>query len=134
MGTLGIDTAGPVPGIGFVDEHSEVLWSHRLVKGADVHMLQQLEKFVASYSIQHIGLTVGPGSFTSLRVGVSIALGLAQALDLMVVPVSSLQCVQRYFPERCLALLDARRSKVYGQLFDSTSAIPIPITSAKMLL
>ena len=132
MGTLGIETAGPVPGIGYVDEYSEELWSHRLVKGADVLLLQQLERLVANYPIQQIGLTVGPGSFTSLRVGVSIALGLAQSLNLLVVPISSLQARASLFPnQRCLSLLDARRGKVYAQLFDSTSPIPIAITSAK---
>ena len=132
MGTLGIDTAGPVQGIGFVDEHSELLWSQRMVKGADVLLLQQLEEITANHSIHQIGLTVGPGSFTSLRVGVSIALGLAQALNIPIVPISSLQVRAALFPhERCLALLDARRNKVYGQLFDSTSEIPIPLTVAK---
>ena len=34
--------------------------------------------------------------------------------------------------EYCVALLDARRGKVYGgQTFDSTTEIPLPLTSAK---
>ena len=33
--------------------------------------------------------------------------------------------------EYCLALLDARRGKVYGQAFDSTTEIPLPLSSAK---
>ena len=131
MGILAIDTAGPVTGIGYLDPHTEYVWSRRLVKGADVLLLEQLAKIVERQDVDLIGLSIGPGSFTSLRVGVSIALGFAQAKGIRVVPISSLKVRAAMFPhECCLALLDARRGKVYAQAFDSTCEIPLPITAA----
>lgn len=131
MGILAIDTAGPVTGIGYLDPHTEYVWSHRLVKGADVLLLEQLSSIADRHDIDLIGLSIGPGSFTSLRVGVSIALGFAQAKGIRVVPISSLKVRAAMFPhECCLALLDARRGKVYAQAFDSTCEIPQPLTAA----
>lgn len=41
--------------------------------------------------LQAIGVTIGPGMFSSVRVGLSIAKGMAWSLDLPVIGVSSLQ-------------------------------------------
>ena len=132
MNVLGIDTAGPVTGIALLTPHEEWSWSKRMVKGADAELLAQLEKIASEYQIERIALTTGPGSFTSLRVGVSIALGFALARNIQIVPLSSLQVRAKLWPhECCLSLLDARRGKVYGQLFDLTTDIPIPLSSAK---
>ena len=132
MNVLSIDTAGPVTGIALLTPHEERSWSKRIVKGADAELLAQLEEIASEYAIDRIALTTGPGSFTSLRVGVSIALGFALARNIKIIPLSSLQVRAKMWPhECCLALLDARRGKVYGQLFDSTTVLPTPLTSAK---
>ena len=132
MNVLGIDTAGPVTGIALLTPHEEWSWSKRMVKGADAELLSQLEHLTSRYSIDRIALTTGPGAFTSLRVGVSIALGFAMARKIQIVPLSSLQVRAKMWPhEYCLSLLDARRGKVYGQAFDSTTEIPLPLTSAR---
>ena len=132
MNVLGIDTAGPVTGLALVRNHSEWLWSRRMVKGADALLLEQLESISRECSIDLIVVTIGPGSFTSLRVGVSIALGFALAKGIKVLPVSSLQVRASMFPhECCLVLLDARRGKVYAQCFDSTTESCVPLNHAK---
>ena len=132
MGVIGIDTAGPVSGIGYIDDHTEFLWSQRLVKGADVLLLEQLAMLSDRHDIELIGVSIGPGSFTSLRVGVALALGFAQARGIKVVPVSSLKSRAAMFPhEYCLSLLDARRGKVYAQAFDSTCDLPKALTMAR---
>lgn len=132
MNVLGIDTAGPVTGIALLTPHVEWAWSRRMVKGADAELLAKLEEIASEYQIDRIALTTGPGSFTSLRVGVSIALGFALARKIKIVPMSSLQVRAKMWPhECCLALLDARRNKVYGQIFDSTTDIPRPLSSAQ---
>ena len=132
MNVLSIDTAGPVTGMALLTPHVEWSWSKRMVKGADAELLAQLEDLVSRYSIDRIALTTGPGAFTSLRVGVSLALGFALARQIKIIPLSSLQVRSKMWPhECCLSLLDARRGKVYAQTFDSTTDIPLPLTSAK---
>lgn len=74
----------------------------------------------ASLEMRHlegIGVAVGPGSFTGLRVGVAAAKGLAYALDLPVAGFSSLAMLAMNFPfaahPLCM-LHDARKNEVYA--------------------
>jgi tRNA threonylcarbamoyladenosine biosynthesis protein TsaB len=65
----------------------------------------------------------GPGSFTSLRIGVGVVQGLAWGAELPVVPVSSLAAVAQqlvwncsaplHFPARILVAVDARMNEVF---------------------
>ena len=68
----------------------------------------------------------GPGSFTSLRIGIGVVQGLAWGADLPVVPVSSLAAVAQAAVERglppgicrvCVAM-DARMQEVYTANFE----------------
>jgi tRNA threonylcarbamoyladenosine biosynthesis protein TsaB len=68
--------------------------------------------------IDRIGVTVGPGSFTGLRVGMAFALGLGAALDRPVVGLSSLDALAASVePGTVAALIDARRGQVYARVF-----------------
>ena len=85
-------------------------------------LIAQLQYIQKIYNPNLLVLSIGPGAFTSLRVGVSLALGFAMSKNIGVLPMSSLAGRASMFPhERCLALLDARKGQVYGQVFDSTS-------------
>jgi tRNA threonylcarbamoyladenosine biosynthesis protein TsaB len=68
----------------------------------------------------------GPGSFTSLRIGIGVVQGLAWGADLPVVPVSSLAAVAQAAVDRglppgicrvCVAM-DARMQEVYTSNFE----------------
>lgn len=69
--------------------------------------------------IDRIGVTVGPGSFTGLRVGLAFALGLGAALDRPVIGVSTLDALAASAPIGGLvaAVIDARRGQAYARLF-----------------
>jgi len=63
-----------------------------------------------------IAVDVGPGLFTGLRVGITTAKVMAQALRVPVVPIASLDLVAypvRYSPRLVVAVLDARRREVF---------------------
>ena len=72
-------------------------------------------------AIDRIGVTVGPGSFTGLRVGLAFAQGLGAALDRPVVGVSSLDALAASSAEArpAAALIDARRGQVYARFWSN---------------
>ncbi|MFQ5439014.1 MAG: tRNA (adenosine(37)-N6)-threonylcarbamoyltransferase complex dimerization subunit type 1 TsaB [Paracoccaceae bacterium] len=66
-----------------------------------------------------IGVGVGPGNFTGIRLSVSSARGLALSLGIRAVGVSTFQTLREGAPCPTLASVDARRNQVYLQYSDS---------------
>lgn len=61
----------------------------------------------------------GPGSFTGIRVGLTVAKTMAWALNIPIVPISSLQVMASGTPNNTnIALIDARRGYVYAGGYD----------------
>lgn len=116
---LGLDSSGPVVGMALWREGAPLRWlEERRARGADEWLLPALAAFVEGVELERIAVVNGPGSFTGLRVGVAAALGLAMARDLRVVPMNALLCrAAAVQGERVLALLDARKGRVYAGLY-----------------
>lgn len=81
---------------------------------------------IAFDSLDRVGVTVGPGSFTGLRVGLAFAKGLSAALDIPAVGVGSLEALARPHQGRVIAALDAKRGQVYLQGFADGVAVSAP--------
>jgi tRNA threonylcarbamoyladenosine biosynthesis protein TsaB len=72
-----------------------------------------------------IAISIGPGSFTGLRIGLSVAKGLAFSAGKPIVPVPTLRAIAEQTARRdrdhavpaILPLLDARKDEVYAALF-----------------
>ncbi|MCE5232726.1 MAG: tRNA (adenosine(37)-N6)-threonylcarbamoyltransferase complex dimerization subunit type 1 TsaB [Mizugakiibacter sp.] len=78
------------------------------------------EAGVARAQLHGIAFGRGPGAFTGVRLAVSVAQGLALALDLPVLPVSSLAALALEAPADAaaiLAVIDARMGEVYAGTF-----------------
>lgn len=73
-------------------------------------------------------LGVGPGGFTGLRMGVALGQALAFALNLPVLPVSSLLALakNKAFPADILACFDARMGEIYAAAFQQGELILPP--------
>lgn len=74
-------------------------------------------------SIDGVGVSHGPGSYTSLRVGVATAKGICYALDKPLAAVSTLQALawasRQLQPGAWhLPMIDARRSEVWTAVYD----------------
>lgn len=77
-------------------------------------------------SLNRIGATVGPGSFTGLRVGVAFAKGLGSALGVPAVGVGALEALAAEASGMVAAVIDARRDQLYLQVFDDGHALMAP--------
>jgi tRNA threonylcarbamoyladenosine biosynthesis protein TsaB len=77
-----------------------------------------------------IAVSMGPGSYTGLRIGVSTAKGLCYSLDKPLISVSTLQAMAWGMAERMgseisntlfCPMIDARRMEVYSAIFDQSN-------------
>ena len=122
---LGIDTAGPVVGAAlWIDDAEGPSWSQRAGRGADAVLLPAVDELLSwlgvhGRALDRVAVTVGPGAFTGLRVGVATALGIAVACSVPVVPVGALfaRAARVDDAPSVLALLDARKGRVYAARF-----------------
>ncbi len=79
---------------------------------------------LAAAEIEGFGVTIGPGSFTGLRIGLGVIKGLAFALGRPAVGISSLEALAhpwRGWPGVICPLLDARKGEVYFNHFVSNT-------------
>ncbi len=76
--------------------------------------------------LARIAVTVGPGSFTGLRVGIAFAKGLALALDLPAVGIGTLEALAAEGSGLVFPVIDARRGQVYLQAFEDGRALMAP--------
>lgn len=84
-------------------------------------------------AIARVAVTVGPGSFTGLRVGIAFAKGLGSALGVPVVGVGSLEALAAEADGPAAGVIDARRDQVYLQLPLSEPEV-LPLTEARARL
>ena len=122
--TLVIDTSAPVVGVGLFGEGGERCFSERIARGAEVVLGRALHEMIDGVELDLVVVTVGPGAFTSLRVGVAMALGVAQGRGCPVVEVSSLEArAARCDGGNRLALLDGRKKRAYAALFNESGEL-----------
>jgi len=105
-------------------------------------LLPLLERLLAKAgwpksSLDRLGVGVGPGSFTGLRVGIALAEGLSVGLDRPLIGVGSLwamafAALSEGGAGPCCALLDARRDELFAAVYDrqnqelcAPAAVPI---------
>lgn len=86
--------------------------------------------------VQRIAVTIGPGSFTGIRVGVAAARGFALSLGVEAVGVTTLETVaaahlENHAGQPVAVAFDAKRNEVYVQLFDQQG---MPQSEPSMLL
>lgn len=75
---------------------------------------------VAVDEIDAFAISIGPGSFTGLRIGLSTAKGLSYAAKKPIVPVPTLDAFARTLPYctyMVCPMFDARKSQVYAALY-----------------
>lgn len=133
MRILAIDTSCHAASIAVVDSNEAEpldLRSQTMAKGHAEALPIMAEEALRAIpggleSIERIAVTIGPGSFTGIRVGVAFARAMGLALAIPVVGVSTLAAFAAPLlsaPRHGViaAAIDARHGSVYFQLFDAT--------------
>jgi len=123
---LGIDTSNTPLSIALVKD-GEVLIeeSATLPVTHSLRAMPVIEELLAKAGvapdmIDRIAVSEGPGSYTGVRIGVTIAKTLAWTLDKPLVGVSSLKTLAangQLFPNLICPVVDARRNNVYSGVF-----------------
>lgn len=105
---LVINTSGA--GLEFVLDDK---YKHIDAEKQSIALPDQAEKFLAECGAQWsdltaIGVVVGPGSFTGIRLGIAYAKGLALGLNIPVVPVNAFEIYLRATPDAFVAIDSGR--------------------------
>jgi tRNA threonylcarbamoyladenosine biosynthesis protein TsaB len=126
MKMLAIDTSNFVMGVAVVEENKvigEIITN--LKKNHSVRVMNAVESLlkdcdIAPSELDRIVVAHGPGSYTGVRIGVTIAKTLAWTLNIPLIGVSSLEALAangRYFDGYIAPLFDARRQQLYTGLY-----------------
>lgn len=143
MKVLAIDTTNYVLGIALIDEEKVIgEYITNLKKNHSVRAMPAIERLlsdcdVAPKQLDKIVVATGPGSYTGVRIGVSIAKTMAWSLQIPIVGVSSLEVLAangRYFNGFISPIFDARRGQVYTGLYQYTNGGLVTIENDQNLL
>lgn len=131
MTILAIDTAFAACQVAILDENGAILaqCSVPMQRGQAEVLPAMLQSAMAEAGrrfadLSLIAASIGPGSFTGVRVGVAAARGLALVAGCPVAGITSLEALVHGVPDpqgsagqSALAVVDARRGQVYAQRF-----------------
>ncbi|MFA5959249.1 MAG: tRNA (adenosine(37)-N6)-threonylcarbamoyltransferase complex dimerization subunit type 1 TsaB [Tatlockia sp.] len=140
MNLLAIDTSTDIASVGLFVNGEMLCKEQGMARSHAQHLLPMIESLLletGSSLSQLTGIVFGrgPGSFTGLRVALSIAKGLAYAKDLPLYPVSSLAAIAegvwQIAPQKpVLAAMDARMQQLYWALHSGLGEAHEQVTAA----
>lgn len=140
MKVLFLDTSSSTLYCGLYDNENKIFEINELLErnmSKDALFLIQskfTENSILPNFIEKIILVNGPGSFTGIRIGATIAKVFAWTLNIPITTITSLEAMAASidtFSKYMVPLIDARRGFVYGQIFDRSNN---PITKAEYIL
>ena len=128
---LAIDTALEACAVAVLDSEANALRAHEsqpMARGHAEALMPMIDRVMQAAgqpfaALDRIAVTVGPGSFTGLRVGISAARGLGLAADKPVAGVTTLSAYAAPYLSDAggpiVSLIDARHDHIYMQAVDS---------------
>ena len=126
MIVLAIDTSTDAVSVAVSNSKQLLASSHVLSDRRHAEQLAPIIKNVCKQAdismseIDVVGVDVGPGLFTGMRVGIASAKTIAQVLDVPIIGVSSLDILARSVATTdrvVLATIDARRGELYWAMY-----------------
>jgi tRNA threonylcarbamoyladenosine biosynthesis protein TsaB len=128
MKLLGMDTSSPSGSVALLDGNDVV--SESMIEGSPAYsdkLLFEIDAMLKGSGIKlneidGFVITTGPGSFTGLRVGISLLKGFILATEKPFASVNTLEAYAKTVepgPYNICPVLDARKKQVYTALFNS---------------
>lgn len=127
MKILALDSSGPNCSVSLVEDE-KVIANFNLNNGIThsetlVPLIDELFKFskMSINEVDAFACSIGPGSFTGLRIGIATIKGFALSLNKPVISVPTLHSLAYnvpYFDGIVCTVLDARNDNVYSALFN----------------
>jgi tRNA threonylcarbamoyladenosine biosynthesis protein TsaB len=144
MTILAIDTSNYPLGVALIEDN-QVLGEYitNLKKNHSVRIMPAIQTLMKDCErvpaqITKIVVAKGPGSYTGVRIGVTIAKTMAWSLKIPLVGVSSLEIIAagagRYFNGYISPLIDARRGQVYTGLYEYQSGKLTTVKEDRLVL
>ncbi len=127
MKSLVIDTATEYASVGFFEDNTPVYY---FITGKKLMHLTTIFPVIEDglkklnwnlKEIEFVGVDIGPGSFTGIRIGVTTARTIAQNNNCLILGVSSLDLLAfkyRYTNYKICPVIDGRKNRVYTALFE----------------
>ncbi|MEM8581090.1 MAG: tRNA (adenosine(37)-N6)-threonylcarbamoyltransferase complex dimerization subunit type 1 TsaB [Pseudomonadota bacterium] len=111
--------------------------TRKMAKGQAEALMPMLQEMLTDANVgwqdlTRLGVGIGPGNFTGIRISVSAARGLALGLNLPAVGVSTLEALAEGHQGPSIALCDARRSAVYAQGFNGIDLAPQQLSAEEL--
>ncbi len=126
MKILAIDTSSKICSVAIL-ENEEIIDEINLDNGRthSENLMPMIAEILTKNNlklenIDLISCSIGPGSFTGIRIGVASVKAMAEVNQIPVVGVTSLETLARIDESENtkVALIDARNNQVYGGIFD----------------
>ena len=129
MADIYLDSSSDFLAVGVCKDDNSVLLSttYKCWQSQSEYMLPELEKLfiqggIAKKDIKRIFVAIGPGSYTGVRIALTIAKTIAVALNADVYPISSLQILQAS-GRKSICLMDARSNRSYFAVYEDDRVI-----------
>ncbi len=143
MKVLALDTSTQMATVALFDNN--ILVAQSSIDNPKTHsqkLMPMLQHVMSSIDwsmrdIDLIGVGVGPGSFTGVRIAISVAKALSQPFNIPIVPISSLEAMCYsfdFFDGLICPMFDARRTQVYAGIYRNDKGHVFPIIEEKCIL
>lgn len=133
MFTLALETTAEPAGVALLSGH-EIVEERRLSRGTKhgVGLLPAVSEILGEHlsrpsDIALVAVSLGPGSFTGIRIGLAAAQAFARFAGARLVGVPTLEALAAEAPpghSRMVVAIDAGRGHVYGAIYDLRSGTP----------